>query len=320
MTVAPLHRVRIRLLAPLGTPLTSGTLFGHLCWAVYEGRGEAGLEEWLDRQDDAPWILSDGFPEALLPRPLLSPSPWSAASSDEQAAAKADKRKRWVGVADYMILRENLSPGTLAVKARLSPWEEPDKLDETRLSQQLDDVRRPHNTIDRRRGTTPEEGGLYFVDEDWSYAVCPRRDVYVRTSAPSEEIRRLFEWVGESGYGRDATWGRGRFTVEGVDAVPELDAHEGVRRLSLSHGTITANMHDMRYRLVTHYGKVGEPMAAKGLRPWKRPLLLSRPGATFRAGDAGPFGELLAGVHQDQARIRHDARHVAIPYTEGEGA
>ncbi|MBX6324001.1 MAG: hypothetical protein IRY94_19460 [Rhodospirillaceae bacterium] len=182
-------------------------------------------------------------------------------------------------------------------------------------------MRLAHNTIDRRRGTTPEEGGLYFVDEDWTHAVCPRRDIYVRTAAPREEIEKRFAAIGEAGYGRDATWGRGRFAVEAVEAATALDAHAGSRRVSLSHGTITGNMADVRYRLVTHYGKLGQAMAAAGTRPcrpFKLPVVLTRPGATFRPAGPGPFGALLAGVHQDRPEVRHDARHVAIPYTEVE--
>ncbi|MBX6323968.1 MAG: hypothetical protein IRY94_19295, partial [Rhodospirillaceae bacterium] len=163
MTAPTLHRVRIRLETPLGTPLTSGTLFGHLCWAVREEHGEDALARWLAAQDAAPWIVSDGFPEGLLPRPLLPPAPLPARPSAEQAdAAKEDKRKTWVRVADFLALRDRLSAQALAARACRAPWEE------RKETAQHGTVRLAHNTIDRRRGTTPEEGGLYFVDEDWT--------------------------------------------------------------------------------------------------------------------------------------------------------
>ena len=41
----PEHRVRLELTAPIGTPLASGTLFGHLCWAWRERHGEV-LTVW----------------------------------------------------------------------------------------------------------------------------------------------------------------------------------------------------------------------------------------------------------------------------------
>lgn len=310
MTALPLLRVRLRLKASLGTPLTSGTLFGHLCWAIRQRDGDAGLTRWLDGQAEAPWILSDGLPAGLLPRPLLRPSvrPRSEAV-DIRAADEAKKqtRRAWISTDVFLATREAMSEQALA----------PHLMDRTDR-ETLRHVRLAHNRIDRRTGATPEEGGLYFADEDWSFAEAPLRDVYVRTAADPVSVEALLRDVGEMGYGRDSSVGRGRFAVEGVQPVPELDSHYGRRRLSLSHGTIGANMAAPRYRLFTHYGKVGEVMAMTGARVWKLPILLARPGATFEALDDGPFGALLANVHQDNAAIRHDARHVAIPYSEVE--
>jgi CRISPR-associated protein Csm4 len=71
-----LFRVTLRLRAPLGTPLTSGTLFGQLCWVRRESQGESALEAWLHRDNEADlWALSDGFPKDFLPRPLVRPEP-----------------------------------------------------------------------------------------------------------------------------------------------------------------------------------------------------------------------------------------------------
>jgi CRISPR-associated protein Csm4 len=191
-----------------------------------------------------------------------------------------------------------------------------------------------HNRIDRITGTTPDTAGLWFVEDDWSFAKvlrdgrpdpqAPLRDLYVDTDMPMAEVVTLLAEVGEHGYGRDATYGRGRFRVEGAEPDPELAAHAGNRAMSLSHGCLTASMHDPRYERFTHFGKVGIELAATGARPFKRPVLLMRPGATFRPEGAGPFGALLGGahepperrVHQDRPEVVHHAFHLAIPYTE----
>lgn len=310
-----LLRLRLALSAPLGTPLTSGTLFGHLCWAIRDRDGEGGLLRWLDGQAEAPWILSDGMPAGLLPRPLLPPQAPPRDQGTRQAdEAKARARLPWIALEGFLAVRGALSEAAIAPHLRADPADI-HAMDGSDLAQ----VRRAHNSIDRRRGTTPEEGGLFFVDEDWRHAVAPHRDVYLRTTAPPAEVCKLFAAIGEQGYGRDATWGRGRFTVaEEVTAVPELDGHDGPRRLSLSHGSIGANMAEPRYRLTTHYGKLSDRMAVQGYRVWKRPLLLARPGMTFRALDEGPFGRLLDDVHQDHPGIRHDARHLALPCRDAE--
>ncbi len=308
MIQAPLLRVRIVLRSPLGTPLTSGTIFGHLCWGLRNRAGEAFLHRWLEQQGDAPTLVSDGFPAGLLPRPVLAPPVRRLDLTPEAAQkAKAIARFPWVTVDGFCGVRAALSPSKLDVHLRQDPW-----------TVEQSDMRLAHNRIDRLTGTTPKEAGLFFVDEDWSYTVSPERDIYVRSVMLADELGGLFAEIGKDGFGRDATVGRGRFDVLSVAPVAELDAAEGSRWLSLSHGTITSQMGAPRYRTMTHFGKLGEVAARSGARPWKRPLLLARPGATFAASGAGPFGTLLSGVHQEAAWVRHDARHVAIRYTEVE--
>ncbi len=309
----PLFRVTIRLEAPLGTPLTSGTLFGHLCWAKRELEGEAALTAWLAAQEETPWALSDGFPAGLLPRPLLAPLPPPDAAGApsakclEQADRDKDLRKRaWIRVTDFLRLRPALDEAALRAALAAAPppadgaW--PQRL--------------AHNSIDRHTGGTPEAGGLYFVDEDWGFLRAADRDVYVAAETDAATLHALFAHVGMQGFGRDATWGRGVFSVGRVERADELADFAGNRMLSLSHGTISANMRDARYRLFTHFGKVGIGMAAAGARPWKRPVLLTRPGATFAPDGPGPYGALLGEVHQDRAEIRHNALHVALPFRE----
>jgi CRISPR-associated protein Csm4 len=211
-------------------------------------------------------------------------------------------------VQDFLALRDRMDAASLAARLAEDPW--PGELEERRQA---------HNRIDRLTGTTPDAGGLFFVDEDWSFASVPGRDIYVRSAMAEADLRDLFVQVGQDGFGRDATWGRGRFDVASVEPAPRLDGGTGNRWLSLSHGTIGPGMEAPRYRLATHYGKLGAAAARSGIRPWKRPVLLARPGATFAAAGSGPIGALLDGVHQDAAWVRHDARHVAIRFTEAHG-
>ncbi|MDR1487569.1 MAG: hypothetical protein LBT62_06220, partial [Deltaproteobacteria bacterium] len=69
-------RLRLKLLAPVATPMQSDTLFGHLCWQVVLTKGSDALKEWLQpfTDGDPPFILSDAFPAGLLPKPLFSVS------------------------------------------------------------------------------------------------------------------------------------------------------------------------------------------------------------------------------------------------------
>jgi CRISPR-associated protein Csm4 len=120
-----------------------------------------------------------------------------------------------------------------------------ERLSEEQLAPHLatindDSVRFVHNTIDRRTSSTPETGGLYFLDEDWSFfsglpdgekplpkgvfAAAPMRELYVDAPAGSlGDIRRLLSALGDIGYGRDANLGRGRWTLESVENDAELE-------------------------------------------------------------------------------------------------
>lgn len=297
------YRVRLQWETPLGTPLHSGTLFGHLCWARRYLEGEQALTSWLaSLEEGEPFLISSGLPPGLMPRPLLAPA-------RGRVETKELRRRGFLPLEDFLRLRAHLTAEALAGK--LTDPDGPAALVEHRLAR---------NTIDRRLGTTPEEGGLYFVDELWPRGAASGDacwDVYVGASISAGELAELFEIVGLLGYGRDATLGRGRFRRR-VDPAPEgLFEAPGRRRMSLSHGSLTPNMTRPRYRLEPHFGKLGPVAAAEaGANPFKYPLLLLRPGATFEPAGPGPFGELLRQVHPEAGFVRHNAWHLSVAYDE----
>jgi CRISPR-associated protein Csm4 len=322
----PAYRIRLRLQGPLATPLHSGTLFGHLCWAKRLREGEAALTSWLAALPESPLLLSDALPRDCLPRPLLQPGdrPEPATGESRQdflQRLQQDKKLRktaFIPVADFLELRGGLSEAGLLdrLRRRAAEPEQAELAPARRRFRPLSViVRQPHNTIDRLTGTTPEAGGLYFMDEEWRRDAAAELDVYAAGEIACVELQALFDTVGEFGFGRDANLGRGRFaaTVELADS--RLFAHDGNRWLSLSHGVLTANMVAPFYKLHTHYGKLGGLYAGGERSPFKHPLLLTRPGATFSPTDAGPFGALLAGVHPHHPEIRQNAWHLGLPFT-----
>jgi CRISPR-associated protein Csm4 len=313
-----LFHVCLRLQSPLGTPLHSGTLFGQLCWTRREYDGEAALDAWLADEEQV-WALSDGVPAGLLPRPVVTPAP---PSEEPKVADDRKKRKKrgYIRREAFVRIRggvseKTLGPHLVAVADRSATF--------------------VHNTIDRRTGSTPETGGLYFLKEDWSFSppdpdraerlpdgqveAGDRRDIYIEApKQDTDDIRRLLSALGENGYGRDASLGRGRWTVESVTEDKELANGPNGRLLSLSHGSAEPDMDDLRCRLATHYGKAGPEVAVGGgASPFKKPLLLTQPGATFKGVAGRRYGALIRGVHPDRPEIIHNAFHVAIPFAEG---
>jgi CRISPR-associated protein Csm4 len=306
-----LLRIALRLDGPFVTPLASGTLFGMVCVVLLEAYGEATLEHWL-ADPDSLWGFSDAFPAGLLPRPLLMPS--APPPGRDTVEAKKLRRRQFVTRQGFLATRHALSPAAIEPYLRSA---------ETKI------VRMAHNTIDRLTGSTPDEGGLFFVDEDWSWglprgkkdgkaATGPDRDLYTEADeSETDRIRALLTEVGERGFGRKAGLGRGRFHVLSISRDRELETGPARRRMSLSRGAITPGMSDVCTRLVPHFGRTGPQIAAaEGVSPFKRPLLLTEPGATFVAEVPGRHGKWLTGVHPSRPEIGHNAFHVSVGFDE----
>jgi CRISPR-associated protein Csm4 len=320
--MTPLYRFRLQLPrgTPFGTPPTSGTLFGHLCWAVRAREGREGLEAFLAALPQAPTAVSDLFPAGYLPRPLL-PTPESRVPDDLR---KKLKRRRYLSRPAWEALR------AAAEEAALEEKLEAEAADPPFFTRH----RRAHHRLDHKQGKTAEEGGgPWFTEAYWPAAAEGARgieaDLYVQTPHPPHWIADLLAEVGARGYGRDATFGQGQFTVAGWEEEQALAAPPPgtgpLRFLSLSQGVITAAMRAPRWQRFVLFGKIGRDMMAEGLRPWKLPIVLARAGATFGADTPPPhgiFGAWLTGIHQDRPDIGHNAFHVSLPYREAakEGA
>jgi CRISPR-associated protein Csm4 len=312
-------RFRLELAGPYGTPWASGTLFGQLCWAMvrHDGSDERLVRKLAAlRNRQEVFLLSDVLPADLLPRPLLPPPPF-----DPDKAAEHKKRKKlgFVKREHFLRHRAALSEKSLEEGLDAGPGDAEHRLAHNTIDRQRGTV---IETIDRQRGTVIEPGGLWFLDEWWPSENARERDLYVRTSWPIDEVEELLAAVGGWGFGRDSTWGRGRFRILGKEPERELFDHPGNRYLSLSHGCWTEELEAPRYKLATHFGKLAIEAAMACGRPWKRPILLMKPGATFAARGDGPFGKWLEGiVHSEVPEILgytpgQHAFHLPVPYTE----
>ncbi len=309
-----LYQIRLELLSPLATNLASGTIFGHLCWAYREKFSDAELVKWLNDIEHL-WAVSDGFPMDLLPRPLIKPQPFIANPNIESNDLKAIKKKNFIAIDGFK-------------KNRLNLGKDLEQILELRKET---NVRTAHNSINRKTGTTPSEGGLYFLDEMWVKPQNPRpiendvkgtdpkdrfRDLYINAPANSQDlIKELFKIIGQNGYGKDATTGRGQWLVSKVEKNDALNDRNGNRCISLSRGVVDdENMHDIRCKLETHYGRTSANHA--NLSPFKYPLLLSLPGMTFNNSNAPRYGKIITGVHPERPEIIHNGLHVTLTYSE----
>ncbi|MEW6667554.1 MAG: RAMP superfamily CRISPR-associated protein [Thermodesulfobacteriota bacterium] len=308
----PHYRVQLQFLSPIGTPLLSDTLWGHLAWAIRYLDGEGALDRWLQSQLQRPWVLSSAMPVGCLPTPLLKPvlRRDKGVGLRRLEELKKVKKARYIREEDFLALRDRMCQENLQSQLVNHPG----------TSEALPPValRQARNRIDRRTSRTPESGGLYFLDDIVYSGGSEQAQFFVSTSEPEEErLKRLLEFVGENGFGRKSSVGRGAFNSR-IEEEIALFSGGGNRLMNLSHGVLTANMVTCRYRLHTHFGKLGAHLARGRFSPFKFPILMMAPGATFTPRDRGPFGLALEGVHHEPALagVRHHALHLTIPFTE----
>jgi CRISPR-associated protein Csm4 len=256
------------------------------------------------------------MPAGMLPRPLLTGSYEfdSNIGLEELMRIKKARKTAFIPEKLFLSLRPKLSENTLTEAISLNLENLKDKVPKT-SGDTL--VSLAHNRIDRLTARTPEEGGLYFNNTVF-FNSNAQMQLFMATSEPClEQLSTLFGYVGVNGFGADASSGAGHihFRVEEENLLFE---YPGADAMSLSHGVLSENMSNPLYRQHVHFGKLGGYFAQGNVSPFKYPILMVRPGATFRPVDGGPFGALLEGLHHDPSMglIRHHALHLPIGFTE----
>ena len=278
------YRLRVRLLSPLGTPMQSDTLFGHLAWQVARQEGPEAVAEFLSPflAGAPPFILSDAFPAGLLPRPLL-PFAGRAAEGPRDAYAEAKRR----GKAPF-VHAEDFPAVTAGIETSPEPVSSPWKTVET-----------PHASIDRNTWTTTPGGKFFFTEAESLADGYDSVDIYIRaTEGWAEKATDLFRDMAPSGFGRDKSVGCGAYEVVALDPWDGFgEVHSADAFISLSTFMPASNdPTDGRWRIRVKRGYLGE-MAGEG-NPFKRPLIQFEPGAAFRTpeGPAPFYGRMVAGI------------------------
>ena len=301
--------------------LKGDTLFGQLCWALRDRLGEHRLRELLQGYTEGrPFaVVSDALPERCWPRPLV---PSAMFGDVDPAERKAMKKRTWLRHDDFarpvrewlccMVENPHDACGGPASVAPSATGRRPLVERETRF----------RNSIDRRVGTTTDEGFAPYGTPQFHYRGGARLDCHVVYDAERIDEGALLQAmidIGEFGFGRDATVGLGRFTVEKC-------ASEGRADLPLSQDSATSwltlapvapqgmewKSERCWYHPFTRFGRHGNAAVHFG-HPFKTPILLADTGAvlTPRSYDeALPFvGQGLGGANQPLSRSIPETVH-----------
>jgi CRISPR-associated protein Csm4 len=308
-------KVCITPLSPFGTLPKGDTLFGHLCWAVRNRLGEERLKGLLEGYTTGrPFaVVSDALPAGFLPRPALPSLMFTALADSDRKEAK---RRAWMPAEKFgkpvtEWLTHCKKPGDVFGGSPLSRPQ-------------------PHNSISRESGTTGERFSPYSMTQHWyghrdekrQVPIESRLDIYAvldDARLNTEEVSKLLDDIGTSGFGRDASIGLGKFSIHSTEAIclPEQEGSSGW--LTLAPCAPQGQGFDPDrcfYQVFTRFGRHGDAAAITG-KPFKTPVLLAQTGAVLTprryearsfigsglGGDGSLSQAIPATVHQGYAPV-----------------
>jgi len=299
------YLIKIKLRSAIASPWHSDTIFGHLCWQVAFGALEMSIEEFLRpfREGRPPFVLSEGFPEGLLPIPLMKTKRPEATDRQTYRLMKKQKKSPYCSVDDFLKICRG---ETDTVEPQESPWRK---------------IIMPHASIDRNTCTTGEkgEGGFYETESNYLDRYPPPADaivdIYLRSEPEwKDKILSLFELLAKSGYGKDKAVG------SGVIEIISIEPFEKFNRVANPNGFVSLSSMmpaaddpiEARIKTRTKYGKLGEGISANA---FKKPLLQIEPGAVFYTGSKPKefYGRIVENIAPGNPEAIQNCYTLAVP-------
>lgn len=301
------YRFILQPLTAFGTPLVGDTLFGQLCWSLRHIYGESRLSTLLTGYtSDKPFmVVSDAFPSGYIPLPSLPSCYWSMGEDDDY---KALKKKRWLALSK--------------MSHPFNQWQQLAEAEVKASALTVTTVNQMHNTINRKTGTTGTEQFSPFGNQQRWYAPGALLDLYVvldEAQLSLDELTHALEFIGKTGYGRDASTGLGKFELQKTAGkAVEFDATSSIIWLTLAPSApqgLALDAQRSYYQVQTRFGRHGD-VAALGANPYKRPLLMARTAAVFCTEDNHPrqfIGQGITNVSYVNSRAVHQGYAPVIP-------
>ena len=275
----------LRPLTAFGTLPLGDTLFGQLCWILYERLGNAALETLKEGYTEGkPFaVISDAMPSGYIPRPTV---PMSFFRQEQDADRKATKKKTWFKIAELN------KPFTewLSVCEAL-------KIEEEHLQQ--------HNSISRLTNTTGKGNFAPYTQAQYWYRPEVKLDIHIvfdEQRISENQLKSAFEEMGQYGFGRDASIGLGKFELceirpHSFHQNPHTNA---VLTLApCSPKGLNFDAENSYYQLFTRFGRHGAqamsyPVENGASNPFKTPIILAKSGAVF-SSEAFSLSTLFTG-------------------------
>lgn len=286
------------------TALHGDTLFGQCCWAIVHLYGESRLRELLTGYtDNKPFmVLSDAIPQGFIARPS-APYHLLGYQSEDTKDRKDQKKKTWLPV---RVLAKPLNQWSAFAQT------EQEMLADSNLTGRylINDEPQDHNSLNRLTGTTGNGDGFApFQRQTFWYHPQIKLNLIVELDdnrLSIEELSEVLQWVGLSGYGKEASCGLGKFTIELDKTIrSELVEEQTNANAWLTLSTCAPQgLHwqpeHCYYQTFTRFGRHGD-MAVHQRSPFKNPVLMAAPFAILTPKEMTQqrfTGQGLTGVSQ----------------------
>ncbi|WP_297446757.1 hypothetical protein [Desulfurobacterium sp.] len=316
-----------------GTPLKGDTIFGHFCWQlVYdENLINGSFSHWIDKYSETPFaVFSSAYPKIetknetywLLKKPSLPLHFFGEEGKDcfeKLSKRKEQKSKTWVLT---NTLKIDLS--TCKLKSDKEAFEFIIKnAQEIRkdlyFHRTCISINQTHNSINRYTFSTGENFAPFITETIW-FMPGIKLSIFVlynENALNKNSLKTAFERIGKTGYGRDATWGMGRFKVEKVKELPLPEKSNCIYTLSpfVPKGN---KFKQIWFQPVVRFGKHGSYLANSS-NPFKEPILMADEGAVIV--NDNPIGPLIGKAVLEVSKALRETvvqgYSIAIPFSFG---
>lgn len=334
-----MYGITIRPESAFGTPLKGDTLFGHFCCQAAEDQEllHNGLDYWIARYTTAPFAVfssawpvfqGDGDIQIAVTRPAgLAPPPPKEGQNrrDTIVSNKADKKKKWLlldASLKVQVSKERLKSDADLFELFLSNAKTENVTSLRLLGKEQQKicttVSQPHNSINRLISSTAGGEFAPFTHDNLQYLPGLSLLIFVAVDEEAlghEQLQRGFERIGAWGYGRDASAGLGRFTVESVKALDwpetaEMDGGCWTLGPCVPQKKTFVRCHATPF---TRFGKHGGGLATSA-HPYKKPVVMADDGAVLYPADRKVFSAPYIGTAVTDVSVM-DKRTVVQGYT-----
>lgn len=302
-----IYAITIKPSSPFGTPLKGDTIFGQFCWQAAENSAVliGGLDHWISGYSERPFaVFSSACPKINavnatlfairrpeLPQSLLGDLEKEVDCETRFKSRKEKKARKWLLIGEdlriqltweHMINDQELYerimttiPEDAKKRLRLTP---------VTHRRPISTAEQQHNSISRLTMTTGKGDFAPYTTDNIHFMPDLELVIFAGLDEEAcgiEELRKVFTHIGQWGFGRDASTGLGRFSLESVKELASPVTENADACLVLGPCVPESGHYKaMYFNPFTRFGRHGAQMLHTG-RPFKNPVVMADEGAVF---------------------------------------